>query len=154
MKRSLAAVFSACLALTGCGSVTQGINFKAPAGWTATPSILGRMQVWMKKAADNKQDEMVFLIRGETTNVDLKTLPQTGMGAIKAQKQAMITICGNHRAQYLSAIGSGHNGQPQAMEMVSAPVGDQRFLAMYIRPQSDPGDPAAETAIRSLCAKS
>jgi hypothetical protein len=155
MKRSLAAVLFASLALAGCGSATEGLDFKAPAGWTALPSFIGfgHLQMWTKKASDNKQVDMLMLIRGQTTaTMDLKTLPQSGMGAIKAQKTSTITICGNRRAQYLSAIGTGHGGQTQTMEMVSAPVGDQSFLAMYIRPKTDPADPAAETAIRSLCA--
>lgn len=155
MRRSLAAVLFASLALAGCGSATEGLDFKAPAGWTAMPAFLGfgHLQMWTKKASGNKQNEMLMLIRGQTTStMDLKTLPQTGMGAIKAQKESAIMICGNRRAQYLSAIGSGHGGQAQTMEMVSAPVGDQSFLALYIRPQSDRADPAAETAIRSLCA--
>ncbi len=155
MKRSIAAALFASLALAGCGSATDGLNFKAPAGWTALPAFIGfgHFQMWTKKSSDNKQDEMLMLVRGQsTTTLDLKTMPQAGMGALKAQKQSTIKICGNHSAQYLSAVGSGHSGKPQALEMVSTPVGGQIFLAMYIRPQTDRPDPGAETAIRSLCA--
>jgi hypothetical protein len=151
MKRALAAVLFASLALAGCGSVTAGVDFKAPAGWTSTPSILGRMQAWMKKARDNKQDEMVFLVRGSNANIDLRNIPQAGMGQISMAKQSTITICGNQKAQLLSGVGTGHSGEKQRLEMVSATVGQDSFVAMYLRPQSDPADPAAETAIRSLC---
>ncbi len=151
MKRAIAAVFLASAVLGGCGSVTNGIDFRAPAGWTSTPSILGRMQAWMKKARDNKQDEMVFLVRGSNTSVDIKNIPQAGLGAISMAKQSTITICGNQKAQFVSGIGTGHSGQKQVMEMVSATVGQDGFVGMYIRPQSDPADPAAEAAIRSLC---
>jgi hypothetical protein len=152
MKRAIAAVLLASAALAGCGSVTNGIDFKAPAGWTSTPSILGRMQAWMKKARDNKQDEMVFLVRGSNTNVDIKNIPQAGLGSISMAKQTTITICGNQKAQFVSGVGSGHGGQKQVMEMVSATVGQDGFVGMYLRPVSDPADPAAEAAIRSLCA--
>jgi len=154
MKRSLAAVLFASLAFAGCGSVTDSLNFKAPAGWVATPAILGRMQVWMKKAADNKQDQMLFLIRGQSANMDLKNVPGAGFGTIQSQKQSTITICGTRRAQYLSAVAAGRSGEAQSVEMISAAVGDQSYLAMYARPKSSPPDPEAEAAIRSLCPKS
>ena len=152
MKRSIAAVLLASAALAGCGSVTNGIDFKAPAGWTSTPSILGRMQAWIKKTGDNKQDEMVFLVRGSTTSVDIKNIPQAGVGNISMAKSATITICGNQKAQFVSGIGTGHGSQKEVMEMVSATVGQDGFVGMYIRPASAPADPAAEAAIRSLCA--
>lgn len=154
MKRLLAAVLLASAVLAGCGSVTAGVDFKAPAGWTATPSILGRMQAWMRKARDNKQDEMVMLIRGSNANIDLRNIPQAGMGQMTRVKQSTITICGNQKGQMVSGVGSGHSGQKETLEMVSATVGQDGYVAMYIRPQSDPADPAAEIAIRSLCAKS
>lgn len=152
MKRALAAAaFLASAALAGCGSVTAGVDFKSPAGWTATPSILGRMQAWTRKSANNKDIEMIMLVRGSSTNVDLSNIPQAGVGAISTEKQSTITICGNRKAQFLSGVGSGHNGQKQVMEMVSATVGQDGYVAMYIRPQSDSADPEAEAAIRSLC---
>jgi len=155
MKHSLAAFTAAALLLAGCGSASEGLDFKPPAGWTAMPGILGfgHMQMWFKKAADNKQDQMLMLIRGQNaSSIDLKSVPQAGVGQLKSQKLTTITICRNTRAQYLSAIGTGHNGQNQAMEMISTPVGNQSYLAMYIRPQADKADPEAEAAIRSLCA--
>lgn len=152
MRKILFAAVVASFVLAGCGSVTQGLDFKAPAGWTATPSILGRMQVWVKKAADNKRDQMVFLVRGETTTMDLRTVPGAGFGTIQSQKQSTITICGNRRAQYLAATASGRSGDAQAVEMIAAAVGNQNYLAMYARPNSTPADPEAEAAIRSLCA--
>ena len=151
MKRAIAAVFLASTALAGCGSVTAGVDFKAPAGWASTPSILGRIQVWTRKARDNKQDEMVMLVRGSSATIDLRTIPQVGSNAMKVTKQSTITICGNQKAQFASGTGSGHSGQKEAMEMVSATVGQNGYVSMYLRPQSDPADPAAETAIRSLC---
>jgi hypothetical protein len=150
MKRALAAALFASAALSGCGSVTAGMDFKAPAGWTATPSILGRIQVWTKKSADNKDVDMVILARGSST-IDLKNIPQAGVGTITTEKQATIAICGDRKAQFMSGTASGHSGQKQTMEMVSAMVGQDDYVSMYIRPQSERADPAAETAIRSLC---
>ncbi len=153
MKGYFSAMLFACAALAGCGSVTSGLDFKAPAGWTATPSILGRMQLWIKKGSDNKQGQMVFLIRGQTANtMNFKDLPQAGT-AIRDQKQSEIKICGNQRAQYMSGVGTSSKNGDQALEMVSAPVGNESYLAMYIRPQSQRADPEAEAAIRSLCIK-
>ena len=83
--------------------------------------------------------------------MNLKTLPQAGIGTLKAQKSSTITICGSTRAQYLTAVGTGRSGDDQTMEMVSTPVGNQSYLAMYIRPHADKADPDAEAAIRSLC---
>jgi len=150
------ALGAAVLVLAGCGSASDGLAFKPPAGWSSLPGFLGfgHMQMWFKKASDNKQDEMLMLIRGQTTStMNLKSIPQVGAGTtMKTQKTSTISICGNQRAQYLSAVATGHNGQNQVMEMVSTPVGDQSFLAMYIRPETDKADPDAEAAIRSLCA--
>lgn len=113
----------------------------------------GHMQMWFKKASDNKQDQMLMLVRGQTaTTIDLKTIPQAGVGKLKAQRTSTITICGNQRAQYLSALGTGRNGDDQIMEMVSTPVGNQSYFTMYIRPKADKPDPSAEASIRSICA--
>ncbi len=152
MKRYFLPLFFACAALAGCGSVTSGIDFKAPAGWT-TFSLLGRFQMWTKPSPDKNKAQMVFLVRGQTVNtMDFKQIPQAGT-AIHNQKQSTIKICGNQRAQYISAVGtSSSGGGDEALEMISAPVGDQSFLSMYIRPQAMKADPAAEAAIRSLCA--
>ena len=151
MKRFIVPLFFACVALAGCGSVTSGLNFKAPAGWT-TFSIMGRFQMWIKQTpGKSKQAQMLFLVRGQTANtMDFKQIPQAGT-SIRNQKRSTIKICGNQRAQYISAVGTSSSGGDQALEMVSAPVGDQSYLAMYIRPQSQAADPAAESAIRSLC---
>src|SRR5438270_5217274 len=129
MKTALIAALFASVALAGCGSVTAGIDFKPPAGWTATPSILGRMQAWTKKAANNKDIDMIMLIRGSSTNIDLKNIPQAGVGNITTQKQSTITICGDRKAQFLSGVASGHNGTQQTMEMVSATVGQDGYIA-------------------------
>ncbi|HET9391969.1 MAG TPA: hypothetical protein VFO29_00410 [Candidatus Rubrimentiphilum sp.] len=152
MKRFIVPLLFACAALAGCGSVTSGIDFKAPAGWT-TFSLMGRFQMWMKPGPEKDKAQMVFLIRGQTADtMDFKQIPQAG-SSIRNQKMSAIKICGNQRAQYVTAVGTSSNGGgDEALEMISAPVGDQSFLAMYIRPQSMKPDPAAETAIRSLCA--
>jgi hypothetical protein len=153
MKRYILPLFFACAALAGCGSVTSGLDFKAPAGWMSTPSIMGRFQMWFKQGAgkNNQQTQMIFLVRGQTANTfDFKQIPQAGT-SISNQKSSSIKICGNQRAQYITAVGTGNKGGDESVEMVSAPVGGQSYLAMYIRPQAIKPDPEAETAIRSLC---
>lgn len=155
MKRSLAALVFASLVLAGCGSATEGLAFKPPAGWTALPSFIGfgHMAMWIRKGTDNKHDHVLILVRGQNAStLDLRTIPQTGFGNIKDQKQSTITICGDQRAQYLTGNSTGKNGENETMEMVATPVGNQGYIAMYVRPQSDKPDSAAEAAIRSLCA--
>lgn len=143
----------ACMAVAGCASVTAGLDFKPPAGWIATPSIFGHFQAWVKQSPNKQQDQMVMLIRGETTStMDFKNLPQ-GASDIRDRKESPIVICGNQRAQYLTAIGTDQRKGTDVLEMISAPIGDQSYLAMYIRPKSQPVAPEAETAIRSLCIK-
>ena len=155
MKRSLAALVFASLVLAGCGSATDGLAFKAPAGWTSFPSFLGfgHMAMWFKKGADSKHDHVLILVRGQSAStIDLKTMPQAGFGNIKGEKQSTISICGNQRAQYLVASATGKGGENETMEMVSTPVGDQSYIAIYVRPQADKPDRDAEAAIRSICA--
>lgn len=151
MKRYVLPLFFACVVLAGCGSVTAGLNFKAPAGWT-TFSLIGRFQMWIKPSPDKKDDaQMLFLVRGQTaTTMDFKSLPQAGSN-VRDLKSSPIKICGNQKAQYVSGVSTSSKNGDMSLEMVSAPVGDQSFLAMYIRPQAVKPDPAAETAIRSLC---
>ena len=153
MKRYVLPLFFACVALAGCGSVTSGLNFKEPAGWGSLPSALmfGRAQVWFK-ASNSKQPQMVFLIRGKNADtMNFKDVPQFGASSVRDFKKSSITICGNTRAQYVTAVASDAKNGDEAMEMISAPVGDQTYLAMYMRPQAMKADPAAESAIRSLC---
>ena len=153
MKRYFSPVFFACVVLAGCGSVTSGLAFKEPAGWGSLPSALtfGRMQVWFK-ASNSKQPEMVFLIRDKNADtINFKQVPQFGTASVSNFKKSSITICGNTRAQYVTAVASDAKNGSQSLEMISAPVGDQSYLAMYIRPQAMKADPAAEAAIRSLC---
>jgi hypothetical protein len=154
MKRYILPLFFASVALAGCGSVTSGLDFKEPAGWSSLPSALtfGRAQIWFK-ASSGKQPQMVFLIRGKNADtMNFKDVPQFGGSSVRNFKKSNITICGNTRAQYVTAVASDAKSGNEAMEMISAPVGDQTYLAMYMRPQAMKPDPAAETAIRSLCA--
>ena len=137
---------------TGCGSVTAGLDFKAPAGWSQSPSILGMVQVWSQKSKTSSEDQTVLLIRGRNVNsMNFGQIPQVG-NDLRDVKKSTITICKDRSAQYLSATGTGHNGD-EIIEAVSAPVGDTSYLSMYIRPQKERADPQAEAAIRSLCLK-
>ena len=152
MKRFALPLFFACVALAGCGSVTAGLNFKAPAGWMSTPSIMGRFQMWIKQSSDKKDDaQMLFLVRGQNVKtMDFKSLPQAGTN-VRDLKQSAIKICGNRPAQYMSGVSTSAKNGDMAIEMISAPVGDESYLAVYMRPKALPADVQAETAIRSLC---
>jgi hypothetical protein len=91
-------------------------------------------------------------MRGQTANtLNFKQIPQFGSASVRDFKKSSIAICGNKRAQYITAVASDPKSGNQTMEIIAAPVGDQNYLSMYIRSQSQRPDPAAEAAIRSLC---
>lgn len=142
---------------TGCGSVTSGLNFQAPGGgWTASPSILGRTQIWIKQDAANANGKSVLiLIRGVSSNRDVLAGTQFG-NTNEDVKQDRIRICGGEQADHYTGEGETQTGAGRhraTIEAVVASVRDERYMAMYIRPLNTSADPQAETAIRSLCAK-
>ncbi|HZT13509.1 MAG TPA: hypothetical protein VFA29_11925, partial [Candidatus Baltobacteraceae bacterium] len=68
MSVRLASAAAACMFLAGCGSVTSNIDFQAPtSGWFASPPILGRTQVWIKRGDKAQTGSLVFLMRGAGT---------------------------------------------------------------------------------------
>ncbi|MEO7203197.1 MAG: hypothetical protein ABIZ82_11460 [Candidatus Tumulicola sp.] len=58
-----------------------------------------------------------------------------------------ITICGNHPAMFLTQ----KHDPGQLWEAVSTNWNSHRYMAVYVRPVSTAPDPAAETAIRTIC---
>jgi hypothetical protein len=150
-------------ALAGCGSVTSDINFQAPgAGWTASPSILGRTQIWVKNAAAGKtHNSVVILVRGVNSAQEIFTSPGLGTnGKTQIVKNERTTICSGQPAQHIVASGeystsnqSGSGEQRADLEAYTTTVHDERYLAIYVHPESEPPDNQAETAIKSLCPK-
>ncbi|HEX8806471.1 MAG TPA: hypothetical protein VF741_05960, partial [Candidatus Aquilonibacter sp.] len=64
-------------------------------------------------------------------------------------------------AQYVSVIGesqesgsAGGVGGKQHIDVIATHLNGKTYLAMYLRPQGAPEDPAAEAAIHGVCPKS
>jgi len=160
MQRVLAC---AALAVTlvlpaGCGkNPTESLDFKAPAGWTSTPSMFG-FKVWIKDSKNN--GEIVFLMdlagkadanlaRDVTKDIAVKGYPND-VGVVR--KKSHIKICGNHDAEYVQAA-SKKNGQRLETDAVVTNWDKDLYIALYSRPANVGADPAGLAAIRSVCLK-
>lgn len=157
MKNGFRLPFAAfCIAglLAGCASVTSNIAFQPPAGWSGTPSMFGRMQMWVKQNQAKQNEQFVMLVRGAVSSSNLFENAQFGRGAVNQVKRSTIMICGSRQAQYVTGVGDqGKNRRPTRLEAVIADVGDSKYMALYARDAAIPADPQAEAAIHSLCPK-
>lgn len=148
------AAFCIAAVLAGCASVTSNIAFQPPAGWSGTPSMFGRMQMWVKQDQAKQNEQFVMLVRGNVSAQNLFENAQFGRGAVNQVKRSAITICGGRQAQYVTGVGEqGKNHRPTRLEAVIADVGDSKYMALYARDAAVPADSQAETAIHSLCPK-
>ena len=70
-------------------------------------------------------------------------------------KRGSTTICGNQQARTVTGVGtnSSSNNAEARLEAVETSINGTKYLAMYIRPAGHSADPRAETAIRSVCAR-
>ena len=141
--------------LAGCGSVTGGTAFQPPAGWTGTPAMFGRLQMWVKAAKTKGEiPQMLMLIKGDKNSMkaDFTDVPPQYAKNTKIVKQGTTKICGgSQQADQFIGEGTSSDGKKSEIEMISTVIGKERYLAMYIRPQSLAADAQAETAIHSLC---
>lgn len=148
-------IVALCIAgvLAGCGSVTQGIDFQAPSGWTATPAMFGRFQMWIKNGKDKNSTQMVMLVKGDanSTRADFTDLPPQYGKDLKVMRHGSVTLCGTQPAEQYAAQGTDNNGKRSQVEMLSSVIGKDRYIAMYLRPASMSADASAEAAIHSLC---
>lgn len=141
-------------ALAGCGSVAQGTTFQPPAGWTGTPAMFGRFQMWMKSGKEKDTTQLLMLVKGDSSKVkaDLNDLPPQYSSNLKVLKHGETKLCaGSQPAQELVAEGTDKQGKTSQVEMTSTVIGSDRYIAMYIRPLAMRPDPDAETAIHALC---
>lgn len=149
-------IVALCIAgvLAGCGSVTSGLTFQPPAGWTGTPAMFGRLQMWIK--GSDKKDEspqMLMLVKGDAkdTHSDFSAIPSQYGKDMKVLKHGKTTLCGTQAAEEFAAQGSDKDGKREQIEMTTTVIGNDRYFAMYIRPVALAADPQAENAIHSLC---
>ncbi len=130
-----AAVLYVAIVCAGCRGASSGrVDFHAPPGWvhSADPTA---GDTWIKPDSSNQS------IMAQTTGSQLPP-HQPGWRAI--------TICGNHPAMLLT-----QKHDPGVLwEAVSTNWKSHRYMAVYSRPISTAPDPAAETAIRTICLKS
>lgn len=141
--------------LAGCGSVTQGIKFAAPAGWTGTPAMFGRLQMWVKPAkAKGEIPELIILAKGDpkTLKGDFSDVPPQYAKDVKVLKQGQTKICNaSQQADQFIGEGSDKGGTKTEIETISTTIDKERYVATYIRPESLKAAKEAEAAIHSLC---
>jgi hypothetical protein len=173
MKRTFAALCGLAFAslLTGCGNASDNLAFKAPAGFTAKASVLGMVQIWT--SGTSADESMLMLtklpVKKDVTSKDFAPIDLSSTAGLKNDKTTVdsskqITICGNQAARLVTltsqaAAPSGDKQQtPQhakhvQMEMLMTNVGNNTYMAMYMHPKADKPDPAAEAALKTVCAK-
>lgn len=148
-------IVALCIAgmLAGCGSVTNGLAFSPPSGWTGTPAMFGHLQMWMKSGQQKDTTQMVMLVKGDAKNThsDFSAVPSQYSKDTNVVSHGSIKLCGTQQAEQFVAEGTDRNNQRSRIEMVSTVIGSDRYIAMYIRPVSMPADASAESAIHSLC---
>ena len=129
--------------LIACGSLQNGTNFQPPPGWSGTPSLFGRVQMWRSGS------QTVMLIKGDSQHADVFYNPVLAQSGMRDVQHSKMRICGNRTADYYHAVKS--NGA--IVEGVSIPgSGDTRWVALYVRNQANsPADPQAEHSLRTLC---
>lgn len=155
---TLAVVFIAA-GLAGCASPAQDTAFAPPAGWSSTPGMFGRLQMWMT-GSDSENRQVIMVIRGEkgmTTAELTKTPPFVRTEGMHDVKSDTITICGSQRVAHFT--GRGQSGSDSSrvekqIEGVTTLIGDAKYAVLYIRPVSVRPDAQAEAALRSICPKS
>lgn len=141
--------------LTSCGHASDNIAFNPPAGWVASPSLFGRFQQWVKPAKDTAHLQALILARGNADRSGffggVLTRPQDAVPNTTLIRQRMITLCNGQHAQLLIAHRDVGSGVHLSVEMVVTTIRDPQYALTYERPIDAPADPAAETALHSLC---
>ena len=139
--------------LAGCGSVTQGTQFQPPNGWTGTPSIFGRAQVWIKNGKEKNSTQFLMLIKGDASRVKagFEDVPGNVAKDMKVLSHGDVKLCGSQPAQEFRGEGTDREGQRSMVEMTSTVIAKDRYVAMYIYPAASKPDAQAETAIHSVC---
>ncbi len=165
MKRLFAAacglVFAATLA--GCGSTTDSLDFKVPAGFVSKMNTFV-VSVWTKGDKDSP-DQLIVLFKSPvkaSKDVDVNTFDTSsisssgGMKNTKIESKQQIKICGDHPALLMKATGTSEQakGKDMDVEMLFTSWDGTIYMAMYGHNHTAAADPGAENAIKSVCLKS
>ncbi len=172
MKRTFAALGGLALAslLAGCGNASDNLAFKAPDGFTAKASVLGMVQIWT--GGTSADQSMIMLtklpVKKDVVDKNFAPIDLSSSAGLKNDKTTVesskqITICGNQAARFVTmsseaAAPADKNKTSQSakqvqMEILMTNVGNNTYMAMYMHPKADKPDPAAEAALKTVCAK-
>lgn len=114
--------------------------------------MFGRIQMWMKSGQQKDTTQIVMLVKGDASKTaDLSVVPPQYSQDMKTVQHTSTKLCGTQPADQYVADGTSKDGKKSRVEFVSTVIDKDRYIAMYIRPQSMPPDQTAETAIHSLC---
>lgn len=116
--------------------------------------MFGRFQMWMKSGKQKDTTQLLMLVKGDAKNVkaDLNDLPPQYNKDLKVLKQGHASMCGGTQpGEQLIAEGNDRNGKRSQIEMSSTVIGNNRYIAMYVRPSGMRPDSQAESALNSLC---
>lgn len=157
MKLSRCGALIALIAVgfAGCGNLTkspaEGLTFKAPAGWTGSPGIMGMMQIWVAPAgASGKQELMIFKVPVAFKSDDV--FKQADMKDAKIEESHGIKVCGNEPGSYLRLSATSERDKRHIeAEMVMLPQGSSSLMALYVRPFGMKPDAQAQSALYELC---
>lgn len=137
--------------LTACGSATDAITFTAPPSFHPKASVGPFMQIWEAKP------HAAIVLMSLPVELDLdKAMDQADIKDARIEKRERITICGAQSAVFAKGQGqesdASENG-PSEVQFLATNVKGKTYMAIYARPLHSAADPAAEAAIRNLCAK-
>jgi len=154
---SVALAFAVLLTAGGCGftsSPADNITFKPPAGWQASPGIMGFMQLWK---APGGRDEVLMLFRSPKQIATSDVMSTANLKDARIETRQDVTICGNQAAQFIKAQGTatsvGSKSDSSNIEMMMSNTGGATYMAMYVYPVGGSPNAEATAAIRELCAK-
>ncbi len=141
---------------SGCGftgSPADGLTFQAPPGWNSSPGILGFMQFW-RPPSDDREVLMLFRSPKPLSPSDVFSTQQLkqDLQSVTIERRETIKICNNQPASYVAGIGKSRRGE-ENVEMLMTTTRATTYMALYVRPTQRPPNPAAEAAVRELCAK-
>jgi hypothetical protein len=162
MRSRITVALLGTLVMAGCGltsSPARDVTFTAPAGWQASPGILGFMQFWRPPG---NGDEVLMLFRAPKQESMQEIFSTSNMKDSDIIQRRTIRICHNQAAEYVRAQGTIHaigdtgvhvNGDAY-VQLVGTNAGGKAYFAMYVYPKSRLPSAQAVAALRELCPKS
>jgi hypothetical protein len=149
---TIAPLLACALAMAGCGltsSPADGLTFKPPAGWQASPGIMGFMQFWKSPSDDN---EILMLFKSPKKLDESQVFTTANLRDEKMKSRQDINICGRQHAVYLQGTATGKGGNKD-VRMVMSDANGTTYFSMYVYPAGAPANGEATSALRELCTK-